>query len=211
MKVLIAEDHPVARRVLKQILQTDPDMAVVGEASDGHATMDLARKLDWDVAVVDYSMPGRGGVELVRALKDLYPNRPVLVLNMHPNELHAAQISQIFRARGSGYLNNSACDDLPIALKKVARGGKYIAPVDAEKLAEQFSPSSQKPLYESLSDREYRVMMLLSSGKQVSDIGKEMYLSPSTVSTYRLRILRKLGLANNAELVLYTAKYQLAG
>ncbi len=210
MKVIIAEDHPVTRRGLKQIVQSDPDVAVVGEAGDGHETLDLARKLDWDVALVDYAMPGRGGVELLKELKDLYPNRPVLMLNMQPHELHAAQISQIFKARGSGYLDKaSACDELPHALKKIAHGGRYIAPADAEKLVEQSSHWHQKPLHEELSDRESRVMVLLASGRRVSEIAKEMCLSPSTISTYRLRILRKLGLANNAELVLYAEKHQL--
>ncbi len=210
MRVLIAEDHPVTRRGLKQIVQTDPEVAVVGEAGDGHQTLDLARRLEWDVALVDYAIPGRGGVELVRELKDLYPNKPVLVLNMQPTELHAAQITQIFRARGSGYVNkDSACEELPSALRKVARGGKYLAPADAEKLVEHVSPWCEKLPHEELSDRELRVMLLLASGRRVSDIAKEMCLSPSTISTYRLRILRKLELGNNAELVLYAEKHRL--
>ena len=208
--MLIAEDHPVTRRGLRQIVQSDPDVAVVGEAGDGYETLDLARRLQWDVALVDYAMPGRGGVELLKELKDLYPNRPVLLLNMQPHELHAAQITQIFKARGSGYLNkDSACDDLSSALRKVAHGGKYIAPADAEKLVEQSSPWHVNQPHESLSDREYRVLVLLASGRRVSEIAKDMCLSPSTISTYRLRILRKLELGNNAELVLYAEKHQL--
>jgi DNA-binding NarL/FixJ family response regulator len=207
MKVLIADDHPVVRRGLKQILEAHPDMSVVGEAKDGHEAVELARKVDWDVAVVDYSMPGRGGVELVKEIKRHQPNKPVLVLSMHPEELHA---TQVIKAGGAGYLNKeSAADELTVAIKKVARGGKYVSPTLAEKLADELSPGAERPLHETLSDREYRVMWLLASGKQINEIGKEMFLSPSTISTYRLRILRKLKLANNAQLVRYAVKYRL--
>jgi two-component system invasion response regulator UvrY len=207
MKVLIADDHPVVRRGLKQILEAHPDMSVVGEAKDGHEAVELARKVEWDVAVVDYSMPGRGGVELVKEIKRHQPNKPVLVLSMHPEELHA---TQVIKAGGSGYLNKeSAADELTVAIKKVARGGKYVSPALAEKLADELSPGAERPLHETLSDREYRVMWLLASGKQINEIGKEMFLSPSTISTYRLRILRKLKLANNAQLVRYAVKYRL--
>ncbi len=207
MKVLIADDHPVVRRGLKHILEANPEMSVVAEAKDGNEAVELARKLDWDVAVVDYSMPGRGGVELVKEIKRHQPNRPVLVLSMHPEELHA---TQVIKAGGSGYLNKeSAADELAVAIKKVARGGKYVSPALAEKLAEELAPGAERPLHETLSDREYRVMWLLASGKQINEIGKEMFLSPSTISTYRLRILRKLKLANNAQLVRYAVKYRL--
>ncbi len=207
MKVLIADDHPVVRRGLKHILEANPEMSVVAEAKDGNEAVEFARKLDWDVAVVDYSMPGRGGVELVKEIKRHQPNRPVLVLSMHPEELHA---TQVIKAGGSGYLNKeSAADELAIAIKKVARGGKYVSPALAEKLADELAPGAERPLHETLSDREYRVMWLLASGKQINEIGKEMFLSPSTISTYRLRILRKLKLANNAQLVRYAVKYRL--
>ena len=207
MKVLIADDHPVVRRGLKHILEANPEMSVVAEAKDGNEAVEFARKLDWDVAVVDYSMPGRGGVELVKEIKRHQPNRPVLVLSMHPEELHA---TQVIKAGGSGYLNKeSAADELAVAIKKVARGGKYVSPALAEKLADELAPGAERPLHETLSDREYRVMWLLASGKQINEIGKEMFLSPSTISTYRLRILRKLKLANNAQLVRYAVKYRL--
>jgi len=152
-------------------------------------------------------MPGRGGVELVKEIKRHQPNRPVLVLSMHPEELHA---TQVIKAGGSGYLNKeSAAEELAVAIRKVARGGKYVSPALAEKLADELAPGAERPLHETLSDREYRVMWLLASGKQINEIGKEMFLSPSTISTYRLRILRKLKLANNAQLVRYAVKYRL--
>jgi two-component system invasion response regulator UvrY len=209
MKVLIADDHPVVRQGLKQILALDPDVAVVGEAKNGAEALDLARRLEWDVAILDYSMPGRSGVDLLKEFKREYPRRPVLILSMYPEELHA---TRVLKAGGAGYINKeSASEELVAALRKVMAGGKYVSAALAEKLAFELSPDSQKPLHETLSDREYRVMWLLASGKQINQIAKEMFLSPNTVSTYRARILRKLQLANNAQLVQYAVQNQLIG
>ncbi len=207
MKVLIADDHPVVRHGLKQILATDTDMTVVGEAKNGNEAMELARKLEWDVAVLDYSMPGRSGLELLSEIKREFPQRPVLVLSMHPEELHARRV---LKAGGAGYMNKeSAGEELAAAIRKVVTGGKYVSAALAERLAVELAPESQKPPHETLSDREYRVMWMLASGKPINRIAKEMFLSPSTVSTYRVRILRKLGLGSNAELVQYAVKHQL--
>jgi two-component system, NarL family, invasion response regulator UvrY len=209
MKVLIADDHPVVRQGLKQILALDSDVAVVGEAKNGAEALDLARRLEWDVAILDYSMPGRSGVDLLKEFKREYPRRPVLILSMYPEELHA---TRVLKAGGAGYINKeSASEELVAALRKVMAGGKYVSPALAEKLAFELAPDSQKPLHETLSDREYRVMWLLASGKQINQIAKEMFLSPNTVSTYRARILRKLQLANNAQLVQYAIQNQLIG
>jgi DNA-binding NarL/FixJ family response regulator len=207
MRVLIADDHPVVRHGLKQILNTDAEMKVVGEAKNGNEAMELARKLEWDVAVLDYSMPGRSGLELLAEIKREFPQRPVLVLSMHPEELHARRV---LKAGGAGYMNKeSAGEELAAAIRKVVNGGKYVSATLAERLAVELAPESQKPPHETLSDREYRVMWLLASGKPINRIAKEMFLSPSTVSTYRVRILRKLGLSSNAELVQYAVKHQL--
>jgi DNA-binding NarL/FixJ family response regulator len=207
MKVLIADDHPVVRHGLKQILATDSDMTVVGEAKNGNEAMDLARKLEWDVAVLDYSMPGRSGLELLSEIKREFPQRPVLVLSMHPEELHARRV---LKAGGAGYMNKeSAGEELAAAIRKVVTGGRYVSAALAERLAVELTPEAQKPPHETLSDREYRVMWMLASGKPINRIAKEMFLSPSTVSTYRVRILRKLGLSSNAELVQYAVKHQL--
>jgi two-component system, NarL family, invasion response regulator UvrY len=209
MKVLIADDHPVVRQGLKQILALDSDVAVVGEAKNGAEALDLARRLEWDVAILDYSMPGRSGVDLLKEFKREYPRRPVLILSMYPEELHA---TRVLKAGGAGYINKeSASEELVAALRKVMAGGKYVSAALAEKLAFELAPDSQKPLHETLSDREYRVMWLLASGKQINQIAKEMFLSPNTVSTYRARILRKLQLANNAQLVQYAIQNQLIG
>jgi DNA-binding NarL/FixJ family response regulator len=207
MRILIADDHAVVRRGLKEILASEHDMEVVGEAKNGDEALELVRKLDWDVAVLDFSMPGRSGVELIKEIKRRYPSRPVLVLSMLPEEAHAAQV---FKAGGSGYINKeSAGEELTAAIRKVANGGKYVSANFAEKLATDLAPDAEKPLHESLSDREYRVMWLLASGKQINQIAGEMFLSPSTISTYRARILKKLKLSDNAGLVRYAVKQQL--
>jgi len=207
MRILIADDHAVVRRGLKEILASEHDMEVVGEAKNGDEALELVRKLDWDVAVLDFSMPGRSGVELIKEIKRRHPDRPVLVLSMLPEEAHAAQV---FKAGGSGYINKeSAGEELTAAIRKVANGGKYVSANFAEKLATDLAPDAEKPLHESLSDREYRVMWLLASGKQINQIAAEMFLSPSTISTYRARILKKLKLSDNAGLVRYAVKQQL--
>ena len=209
MKVLIADDHAVVRRGLKQILSEERDVTVVGEAKNGHEALEMSRRLEWDVAVVDYAMPGRSGVELLKEIKRHHPKRPVLVLSMYPEEWHAVQV---LRAGGAGYLSKeTATEELMTAIRKVAKGGRYVSAGLAEKLASGLAPDRARAPHETLSDREYRVFWLLASGKQISQIAQETFLSPSTISTYRTRILRKLGLANNAQLVQYAVQHQLIG
>ena len=207
MKILIADDHPIVRRGLKEILAAERDMVVVGEATNGDDALEMGRKLEWDVAVLDYSMPGCSGTELVREIKRQHPGRPVLVLSMLPEEVHAGQV---LKAGGSGFINKeSASEELTGAIRKVVSGGKYVSSAFAEKLASELTPGGEKPPHELLSDREYRVMWLMASGKQINEIAADMFLSPSTISTYRARILKKLGLPNNAALVRYAVKYRL--
>jgi len=209
MKVLIADDHAVVRRGLKQILSEERDVTVVGEAKNGHEALEMSRRLEWDVAVVDYAMPGRSGVELLKEIKRHHPKRPVLVLSMYPEEWHAVQV---LRAGGAGYLSKeTATEELMTAIRKGAKGGRYVSAGLAEKLASGLAPDRARAPHETLSDREYRVLWLLASGKPISQIALEMFLSPSTISTYRTRILRKLGLANNAQLVQYAVQHQLIG
>src|SRR5882672_10048977 len=180
MRILIADDHAVVRRGLKEILASEPDMDLVGEAKNGEEALELVRRLEWDVAVLDFSMPGRSGVELIKEVKRQHPGRPVLVLSMLSEDAHAAQV---FKAGGSGYINKeSAGEELTAAIRKVANGGKYVSANFAEKLA---------------------------SGRQINQIAAEMFLSPSTVSTYRARILKKLKVTDNAALVRYAVKQQL--
>ncbi len=209
MKILIADDHAVVRQGLRQILAGDPDVVVAGEAKDGDEALALARTVEWDVAIFDFSMPGLSGLELLSEVKREFPGKPVLILSMHPEDVHA---TRVLKAGGAGYITKeSASHELTAAIKKVANGGKYVSPALAEFLALEFTPDSNKPLHETLSDREYRVMWLLASGKQINQIAKEMSLSSSTVSTYRSRILKKLRVATNAELVRYAVSHRLVG
>ena len=207
VNILIADDHPVVRQGLRQMLTADSRLSVVGEAKDGHEALALARKVDWDVAILDYSMPGRSGLEVLGEMKREFPQRPVLILSMHPEELHARRV---LKTGAAGYMNKeSAPEELSAAIRKVANGGKYVSAALAEKLAMELAPDTEKPLHEMLSDREYRVMWLLASGKPIKQIARELCLSPSTISTYRVRILRKLQLSTNAELVRYAYKHQI--
>ncbi|HWS63526.1 MAG TPA: response regulator transcription factor, partial [Steroidobacteraceae bacterium] len=199
MRILIADDHPVVRRGLREIVASERDMVVVGEAKSGDEALDMTRRLEWDVAVLDYAMPGCSGAELVREVKRQYPGRPILVLSILPEEVHAGEV---FKAGGAGYINKgSANEDLTNAIRKVVGGGRYVSPAFAERLVIELADGREKPPHNLLSDREYRVMWLLASGKPINEIAAEMFLSPSTISTYRARILKKLGLSNNAALV----------
>jgi len=207
MKILIADDHPIVRHGVRQVLAEDPGIEVVGEAKDGDEALRLARELQWDVAVMDFSMPGRSGFDLLGDLRREFPARPVIVLSIHAEQLHAARV---LKAGGAGYLNKaSAPQELARAVRKVAGGGRYVSAALAEMLASELSGDATGLPHEQLSDREYRVMWLLASGRQVNEIARELLLRPSTVSTYRTRVFRKLRLRNNAELVQYAVRHQL--
>ena len=207
VRVLIADDHPVVRQGLKTMLSADPEVSVVGEAKDGDEALALVHSIEWDVAVLDYSMPGRGGVDLLAAVKHDYPDRPVLILSIYPEDPHGMRA---LKAGAAGYISKeSASEDLTAAVKKVVTGGRYVSASLAEKLAARLTPEQDRPPHERLSDREYRVMWLLASGRSLQQIAEEMHLSPSTVSTYRGRILKKLGLSSNVELVHYAMKHRL--
>ena len=207
MRILIADDHPVVRQGLRLVLGAAEDLSVAGEAKDGDEAVALAGRIDWDVAVVDYNMPGKGGVELVKELRRRFPERPVLVLSIYPEDRYALRL---LRAGAAGYLNKeSAPEELVGALRKVAAGGRYVSPALGEKLALAVSGADESPLYEKLSDREYQIMWLLASGTTVRDISRQLFLSPNTVSTYRTRILKKLNVRNNAELMRYAIRHQL--
>ena len=209
MRILIADDHPIVRHGLKQFLATDPELAVVGEATNGAEFLELARGTPWDVALIDFTMPGRSGLELLADLKREFPERPVLVLSIHSEQLHA---TSALKAGAAGYITKeSAPQELAVAIRKVSQGGRYVSPQLGELLATELASGAQRSPHEMLSDREYRVMWMLASGKQINAIAREMTLSPSTVSTYRTRILKKLRVRNNAELVHYAVRHQLVG
>ena len=207
MRILIADDHPIVRHGVKQVLAEDADLQVVAEATDGDEALRLAREREWDVAILDFSMPGRSGFDLLGDLRREFPKRPVIVLSIHAERMHAARI---LRAGGAGYVNKaSAPQELAKAVRKVAAGGRYVSPALAELLAADLSADDSRPAHEQLSDREYRVMWLLASGRPVHEIAREMMLRPSTVSTYRSRVFQKLQLRNNAELVQYAVRHHL--
>ena len=207
MNILIADDHPLVRQGLKQLLGSESDMAVVGEAKNADETLDLARKVEWDVLILDYSMPGGNGLLVLKELKRAYPRRPVLILSMHPEDAIAISV---LRAGAAGYINKEcASEELPLAIRKAVSGGKYVSTALAEKLAVELEGASHVRPHELLSDREYRVMWMIASGKSITTIAEELSLSPNTVSTYRIRILKKLKLEHNADLVRYAIKHRL--
>jgi DNA-binding NarL/FixJ family response regulator len=207
IKILIADDHPVVRKGLKEIIQAIPDMTVSGEASNEQEVLENVRKIDFDVVLLDISMPGKSGLDVLKELKRGKPELPVLILSIHPEEQYAVRV---LKAGASGYLTkDSAPDELITAILKVSRGKKYISSSLAEKLAYDLEIGAEKPLHETLSDREYEVMCLIASGKTVKEIAEELYLSVKTISTYRARILEKMKMRSSAELTHYAIKLGL--
>ena len=207
IKVLVADDHTLVRKGLKQILLETKDIEVVDEARDGKETINKVNKKDYDLVLLDISLPGRSGIDVLKQLKCSNPSLPVLILSMHPEEQYAVRT---LRAGAAGYLTKeSAPKELIAAIRKVAKGGKYITSSLAEKLAGEIGPSSDKPLHETLSDREYQVMCLIASGKTVKEIAEELFLSGKTISTYRSRILEKMKMRSSAELTHYAIKLGL--
>ena len=195
------------RHGLKQILADEFKRATFGEARNAHEALDLVWKENWDVVVLDVTMPGRSGLEVLREIKKSRPRVPVLVLSMHPENQFAVRV---LKRGASGYMTKeSAPAELVGAIKKVLAGGRYVSNSLAEKLATYVSADNQKPPQELLSDREFQVLRLIASGKIVSEIARELSLSVKTISTYRTRILEKMGLQNNAELMRYAMQHQL--
>ena len=207
MKILIADDHPVVRQGLRQMLAAEADLTVVGEAKNGNEVVELSHRIAWDVAVLDYNMPGRSGLELVKDLRHRFPGRAVLILSMYPEDRYAVRA---LKAGAAGYVTkDSAAEELVNAIRKVANGGKYVSPALAERLASALESGGGKLLHETLSDREYQVMWMIASGKTVRQIADSLCLSPNTVSTHRTRILRKMQMKNNAELMHYAMRHRL--
>jgi DNA-binding NarL/FixJ family response regulator len=207
IKILIADDHPIVRKGLKQILSEESDMGVFGEAQNSQELLELVRKQDWDIVILDITMPGRGGIDVLKELKHERPKLPVLMLSVHPEDQYAVRA---LKAHASGYMTkDSAPEELVKAIKKILRGGKYISSTLAEKLAFDLGTETEKPLHETLSDREYQVLLMIASGKTVSEIAEELSLSVKTIDTYRARILEKMKMKNNAELMHYAIKNNL--
>lgn len=207
IRILVADDHTVVRRGLRQILLEGFPNALVEEVGDAEDLIKHVIKSDWDVVISDLSMPGRSGLDALQQIKQLYPNLPVLILSIHPEEQYALRV---LKAGASGYLSKDmAPDELVIAVKKVMLGKKYITTSVAEKLAATLDQDHNKPLHEFLSDREFNVLKMLATGRSVSEIAESLFLSVTTVSTYRSRIMVKMNLKNNAELTLYAMEHKL--
>jgi two-component system invasion response regulator UvrY len=207
LKILIADDHAIVRQGLKQIVTETPDMIVAGEASNGQELLNKIKESDYDVVVLDITMPGRNGIDVLKQLRSERPELPILMLSIHPEEQYALRA---LKAGASGYLTKeSAPDELVVAIRKVSQGGKYISSSLAEKLAFELEVGREQAPHETLSDREYHVMCMIASGKTVMEIAQELSLSEKTISTYRSRILEKMKMKNNAELTYYAIKNQL--
>lgn len=209
VEILIADDHPIVRAGFKQVLAETVDMEVAAEAATGQEVMNLIRKRDFDIILLDISMPGRNGLEVMKDIKALKPKIPVLFISIYPEEQYAIRA---LRAGAAGYLTKaSAPHELIAAIRKVISGGKYISTALAEKLTDYLGADLDKAPHEKLSDRELQVMLMIASGKTVSQIAKELCLSVKTVSTYRSHILEKMKLKNNAEITIYAVQNKLIG
>jgi two-component system invasion response regulator UvrY len=208
-RVLIADDHAVVREGLKRIVAGNADMEVAGEAANGHEVLDFARTRECDLVLLDLGMPGKDGLDTLKELKALRPQLPVLVLSVYPEEQYAVRL---LRAGAAGYLTKeSAPEELVAAIRKVSRGGRYVSATLAEQLAVLVGSTSDRPPHEGLSDREFRVMLMLASGRTASQVADELCLSVKTISTYRSRALRKMRMRNNAEFSFYAVKHGLLG
>jgi two-component system invasion response regulator UvrY len=207
LKILVADDHTIVREGLKQILGEVADMIVAGEASDGSETLRRIREDHYDLVLLDISMPGIGGLDVLKHLRSEKPDLPVLMLSMYPEEQYAVRT---LKAGASGYLTKqSASDELIAAIRKVSSGGKYVTSSLAEKLASRLDTYSDKPVHERLSDREYQVVRMIASGKTVTEIADELSLSVKTISTNRTRALTTMGMKTNAEITYYAIKHGL--
>jgi len=207
MRILIADDHPILRRGLKDILRRDLEGAVFGEAENAQQVLSEVQSQDWDLVILDVTMPGRSGLDVLRDLQALRPKLPVLVLSMHPEDQLG---KRVLKAGASGYMNKeSAPEELIKAVRKVLARGKYVSPALAERLAVDLHEVSGEPLHETLSDREFEVLRLIGSGRTTSEIAEMLHLSTPTVSTYRTRILEKMKMTTTAELIKYAVRNRL--
>jgi two-component system invasion response regulator UvrY len=207
LRILIADDHPVFRRGLKQIIAETPDMIVADEAADGREALKKAATGDFDVLLLDISMPFKNGVDVLSQLRSERSKLHVLVLSVHLEEQYAVRA---LKAGASGYLTKeSAPEELVAAIRKVSTGGKYVSASLAEHLAAIVQRDGEPVLHENLSHREYQVLCMIASGMTASEAARELSLSVKTISTYRGRILEKLGMKTNAELIRYAIENQL--
>ncbi len=207
IRILIADDHAILRRGLKEILLREIPDTVCGEAKDAQEVLTQVERHEWDLLILDVTMPGRSGLDALKDLKAVKPKLPVLVLSMHPEDQYG---KRVLTAGASGYMNKeSAPEELIKAIHKVLAGGHYVSPAMAEKLAAGLHGDDARPIHEILSDREFEVLRMIAAGKTVTQIGEELHLSVTTVSTYRARILEKLNKTTTAELMHYALRNRL--
>jgi DNA-binding NarL/FixJ family response regulator len=207
VKFLIVDDHPSFRRGVKDILTEGFKGAAVAECGNAQEMLQQVQARRFDLVVMDISMPGRSGPDVLKDLKGLHPGLPVLILSMHPEDQYAIRM---FKAGAAGYLTkSSAPEELVQAARKVLAGGQYVSTTVGEALALTVRSGVERLPHQRLSDREYEVLCLIASGKTVSEIAEEVHLSVTTISTYRARILEKMGLKNNAELTRYAIQHDL--
>ena len=207
LRILIADDHAIIRKGLKQILLEEYPSAFIDEVGDAEGVIKKAITSEWDIIICDLSMPGRSGLDVVHDIKQNFPKLPVLILSLHPEEQYAIRV---LKAGAAGYLSKEvATEELVKAVQRVLQGRKYISASIAEKLADELDQNANKPPHEILSDREFYVFKLIAEGKGVSEIAELLSLSVTTVSTYRSRILIKMNAKANAELTQYAIKNKL--
>ncbi len=207
IKVFLAEDHQLVREGLKQLLEDNPDIVVVGEAATGDQVLHEIWEVECDLVLLDISLPDRSGIEILEQLKSIKPEIAVLMLSRFPEEQYA---KRALKAGASGYLiKDSAPAELVSAINKVASGGKYVSQALAERLAFDLSGKEDRPPHEDLSNREFEVMRMIALGKTTTQIAKELFLTVSTVSTYRARLLDKLDLKTNGDIINYAIRNKL--
>ena len=206
-KILIADDHAIVRKGLKQLLLEQYPFADIGEAGDVEKLISEVIRQEWDVVICDMNMPGRSGLDALQQIKQISPKLPVLIMSMYPEDQYALRV---LKAGAAGYLGKETIHDNIIeAIETVKRGKKFITPSIAEKLADSFLMPTNIGLHEKLSDREFDVFKLLASGKSISEIALQLFISATTVSTYRSRIMEKMNIANNAGLTRYAIENNL--
>ena len=207
MKILIADDHTIVREGIKQIVKTLPEVTLIDEVADGDEAFAKILSTDYDMVILDISMPKMTGLDLLQRMKSRDIKTRVLILSFYPQEQYAIRA---FKLGASGYLSkDSAFEELHLAIKKIAAGGKYVSSALAERLIFQDMEIEGKLAHEQLSEREFQVMIMLAKGKSLVEIGNEIFISDKTVSTYRARIMEKMGLKSNTELTIYALKNSL--
>lgn len=207
MKILIIDDHEIVRQGLKRILVENPRISVTGEASNGADALEMIDRERYDVVVLDISLPGRNGLDVLKDIKTAHPSLPVLILSMYPEEQYAVRA---LKDGASGYVTKDTVhNDLIEAIAVVSAGRNYITPSLAEKLSHEIKPNADRPSHENLSDREFQVLCLIARGNTVKSIAEKLHLSVKTISTYRTRILEKMGLKTNAALTQYAFRHGL--